>query len=144
MPRQYLLQSVTPAPWRESPSVFRWLGICRDMYCPILGDNPDSGVACTMFSRYHEPLYSMRLPALKQTNFQLGPVPYRGNVVAQVNCSSGYLVITNVIWKPPTPLSSKILFSCLKNHFWKHFIRVDTTPRFSKTFFKTFLECSQS
>jgi hypothetical protein len=87
MPRQYLLQSVTPAPRRENPSVFRRLGICRDMYCPILGDNPDSGVACTIFSRYHEPLYSMRLPALKQTNFKLGLVPYRGNVVARVNCS---------------------------------------------------------
>jgi hypothetical protein len=134
MPRQYLPQSVTPAPRRENPSVFRRLGICRDMYCPILGGNPDSGVTCTIFSRCHEPLYSMRLPTLKQTNFKQGPIPYRGNVVARVNCSGGYLMITNVIWKPPTPLSSMIISICPKTifenisveyillqGFWKHF-----------------------
>jgi hypothetical protein len=59
----------------------------------------------------------MRLPALKQKNFGLSPIPYRGDVVARVNCSSGYLVITNVILKPPTPLASMIISICPKTIF---------------------------
>jgi hypothetical protein len=117
-PWQYLLQSVTPAPQRENPSVFRRLGICCDMYCPILRDNLDSGVMCTIFSRYREPLYSTRLPALRQTNFKLGLVPYRGNVVARVNCSERLQRNTNAFFiKPPTPSSFMSNFICPKTTF---------------------------
>jgi hypothetical protein len=85
------------------------------MYCPILRDNSDSGVTCTIFSRYHESLYSMRLPALRQTNFKLGPVPYRGNVVARVNCSERLQRYTNPFYiKPPTPSSFMSNFICPK------------------------------
>jgi hypothetical protein len=33
-----------------------------------------------------DPYIVVRLPALKQTDFKLGPVPYPGNVAARVNC----------------------------------------------------------
>jgi hypothetical protein len=132
MPRQYLLQSVTPAPRRENPSVFRRLWICRDMYCPIFGVNPDSGLTCTILLRYHEPLYSTRLPALRQTNFGLSPVPYRGNVVAWVNCSERTLSDHQCHLKT----TNSFLLHLLKNHFWKHFSGVGNTPRFLKAFSK--------
>jgi hypothetical protein len=54
-------------------------------------------LAETRIPRSYKPLYSVRFPALKQINFELSPVPYRGNVVARVKCFGGYLVITNVI-----------------------------------------------
>jgi hypothetical protein len=54
----------------------------------------------------------MRLPALKQTNFGLSPIPFQGNVVERVNYSSGYLVITNVLYKNP-PSSNSGIFTPL-------------------------------
>jgi hypothetical protein len=33
-----------------------------------------------------DPYIVVRLPALKQPDFRRGPVSYRGNVVARVNC----------------------------------------------------------
>jgi hypothetical protein len=122
-----------------TPSVFRRLGICR---CNVLTLNRQQpgfrGVA------YHFPgttnrYIVVRLPALKQINFGLSPVPYRGNVVARVNCSGGYLVITNFIWKPPTALSS-MLISISPNPFLKTFQWSRYYPKvFEKHFQKFFL-----
>jgi hypothetical protein len=60
----------------------------------------------------------MRLPALKQTNFRLSPVPFQGNVVEWINYSGGYLVISNVLYKNP-PSSNSGIFTTLifKNSF---------------------------
>jgi hypothetical protein len=74
--------SVAPVPWRENPSVFSgrinpegsWFTISHDLQQPG-------------FRGSYRPLYSVRLLALKPTNFGLSPVPYLGNVVARVNCS---------------------------------------------------------
>jgi hypothetical protein len=140
MPRQYLLQSVTPAPRWENPSVFRWLRICRDMYCPILGDNPDSRVMCTILSRYHEPLYSTRLPALKQTNFGLSPIPYQGNVVAQVNCSERTLSDHQCHLK-----NYQLLYPpFVQKPFLKTFQWGRHYPKVFERIFEIFFECSQS
>jgi hypothetical protein len=72
----------------------------------------------------------------------LSPVPYRGNVVARVNCPEW---IHNhqclFFWKPPH-LFPPCPTPFVQNHFRKHFNGVDTTPRFSKTFSKLFFECS--
>jgi hypothetical protein len=99
MPRQYLLHSATPAPWRENPSFFRRLGICRDMYCPMLGDNLDSGVSRTIFPRYHEALYSTRLPAPRQINFRLRASP----AVPPTQPPDAIFYIWTVIFGPAAP-----------------------------------------
>jgi hypothetical protein len=109
-PTVYLSSSsVTLAPWRENPSVFRWLGICCCTVLPHARGQPGFRGSVYQLPRYHKPLYSMRFPALKQTNFRLSPVPYQGNVVARVNCFGGYLVITNVLYKNPPASNSRIL-----------------------------------
>jgi hypothetical protein len=102
------------------------------MYCPVHGDNLDSGVTCTILSCYHEPLYSMRLPALKQTNFGLSPVPYRGNVVARVNCSERTLSDHQCHLKT----TNSFILHLLKTIFENISVGVSTTPRFLKAFSK--------
>jgi hypothetical protein len=119
-PAVYLSSSsVTPAPQRENTSVFRRLGICRCTVLPHARGQPRFRGSVYQLPRYHKPLYSMRFPKLKQTNFRLSPVPYQGNAVARVNCSSGYLVITNVHYKNPPASNSRIFIPHLifKTHF---------------------------
>jgi hypothetical protein len=84
------------------------------MYCPILRDNPDSGVACTIFSRYHEPLYSTRLPVLKQTNFKLGPSHTGVIWLHGLIVPSDYKKHQCLFINPPTPSSFMSNFICPK------------------------------
>jgi hypothetical protein len=77
-PAVYLSSSsVTLAPRRENTSVFRMGSLLAGPLhcCPAL--------ATTQIPGSYKPLCSVRLPALKQTNFRISPVPYQGNVVAR-------------------------------------------------------------
>jgi hypothetical protein len=72
-------------------------------------------LAATRIPGSYKPLYSVRLPALKQINFKLSPVPYWGNVVARVNYSERLQRNTNAFYiKPPTPSSFMSNFICPK------------------------------
>jgi hypothetical protein len=99
-------------------------------------------LAATRIPGSSKPLHSVRLPALKQINFELSPVPYRGNVVARVNCSERTLsdhqcllkTTISFILHGSSPLVQK---SFLKTFQWSRC--------YSKVFediFKKLLECS--
>jgi hypothetical protein len=135
MPRKYLLQSVTLAPRRENPSVFRRLGICRSNVLTLNRRQPRFRGVVYHFPGTTNPYIIVRLPALKQTNFRLSPVPYRGNVVARVNYSERTLSDHQCHLKTTNSFILQDHLHLSKNHFWKYFSGVDTTPRFSKTFF---------
>jgi hypothetical protein len=100
-------------------------------------------LAATRIPGSYKPLYSVRLPTLKQINFELSPVPYRGNVVARINCSERTLsdhqcllkTTISFILHGSSPLVQKPFF--LKTFQWSKY--------YSKVFediFKKLFECS--
>jgi hypothetical protein len=123
--------SVVPVPWREKPKCLPDSSLLVGLlhYCAPL--------ATTRILGSYKPLYSARLPALRQIDFGLSGVPYWGNVVARVNCSERTLSDHQCHLKNHQLLYPPWSSPFVQNHFfWKHFSGVDTTPRFLKAFSK--------
>jgi hypothetical protein len=99
-------------------------------------------LAATQISGSYKPLYSVRLPALRQINFELSPVPYRGNVVAQINCSERTLSDHQCLLKT----TNSFILHESSSLFQKPFLKTFQWSRYySKVFediFKKSFECS--
>jgi hypothetical protein len=102
----------TPTPRRENPRDFWWLRICRCTMLTHIWHQPGFRGVAYHFLGTANPNIVMRLPALRQINFELSPVPYQGNVAAQDK-----LVWQTFIHNAPFHKSTSSFFSIFQNIF---------------------------
>jgi hypothetical protein len=78
----------------------------------------DPHYASTRIPGSYGPLYCVRLPALKQTDFGLSPVPHRGNVVAHKELVWRKLIHNAIFIYPSPPFLHFPRHNFLKTFQW--------------------------
>jgi hypothetical protein len=99
-------------------------------------------LAATRIPGSYKPVYSVRLPALKQINFELSPVPYRGNVVARINCFEQTLSDHQCLLKTTNSFILHESSPLVQKQFSKTFQWSRCYSKVFKDIFKKSFECS--